>query len=102
MRRRIPGSKILLCLTMSLLVVVSLVVLDGLLGQDAYAMGGGGGKNKKNVAQAQALAVTSATEGPSVGASEATSVPEPSTLILIGAGMFGVAFAAYRKKFSKR
>ena len=93
------GSKILLCLAISFMVVLSLCVLGVLSGQDAYAMGGGGGKNKANVAKAQTLAVPSASE--MVAGAEAVSVPEPGTLILLGAGVAGVAFAAYRKKFKK-
>ena len=98
MRRRTLDSKILLCLAMSFMVVLSLCILDVLSGQDAYAMGGGGGKNKGNLARAKTLQVPSASDTPAVSTTQPIHVPEPSTLILIGAGAIGVAVAAYRKK----
>ena len=101
MRNRTSDSKILLCLAMSIMVVLSLSFLDVLSGQDAYAMGGGGGKNKENLAKAKTLEVPSASDGSSIATSKPISVPEPSTLLLICAGIAGVAGVAYRKKFKK-
>lgn len=97
--RKASGLKILLCLAISFMVVLSLCVLGVLSGQNAYAMGGGGGKNKANLAKAQTLSVPSASD--TVAGADPVSVPEPSTLIFLGAGAAGVAFAAYRKRFKK-
>ena len=95
--------KIVFFLTMSLMLLFAPSLLDISPDGKAYAMGFLGSKAGGGQSSSSRVASSSSASDNEEGSGESNSpirVPEPATLLLVGAAM--VSMAAFRKKFRKK